>query len=132
MYNPQKIIELLEERGIKNVDFLNSVTKGHSGALAPVINSDIKVSKLEKIADFFGVSIDTFFERDVKNSIIVGGSGNKVNNLSVNAGCEKDLERHIKELETKIQNLETLLNEKEERITLLKDMIEMLKMQNPK
>lgn len=132
MFNPQKVIELLEASGTKKKDFLDEITKSHNGALAPVLEADIRVSKLEKIADFFGVSIDTFFEREVSNhGVIVGGSRNKVSHLNIGQPSKdgNNQDALIKEKEKQIRNLEALLKEKDERIALQNDLIIMLKNQ---
>jgi len=46
MYNPQRIIQLLEDRGLKNKDLLDFIGKNWNGSLQQVVNGDIRVSKL--------------------------------------------------------------------------------------
>lgn len=125
MYNPQKVRELLFDLRIKNKDLLNYLGKNWNGDLEHVITGDIRVSKIEKIADFFGVPIDFFFDRDsANNGVIVGGVGNRVHHFSVNpdkAAREK--------LEASLAEKDTLIAEKDKRIKSLEEIIDLLKSQ---
>lgn len=122
MFNKQIIYDLLEERGILHKELLEYLGKNYNGSLKQILDGDIKASNLEKMADFFGVSIDTFFDRTSSNNgIMVGGVGNKVHHLSVNSALNKEKE-----------NLEALIEEKDKRIKILEDMIELLKVQIPR
>lgn len=125
MYNPQKIKELISEAGIKNNELLKYLGKNWNGSIDYVINGDIRVSKIEKIADFFGVPIDTFFERDSSNpGVVVGGKGNRVHHFSVNSNVVA-----LEKLEALVKEKETLIEEKEKRIKVLEEFNESLKRQ---
>lgn len=118
MYNPQKVIDLIESCGVRRKELLTFMGKNWNGSVDAVIKGDIRVSKLEKIADFFGVPVDTFFDRDACNSgVQVGGLRNHVHNFSVGTSSK---EKRV---------LEELLAEKEKRIQVLEDMVELLKKQ---
>lgn len=121
MYNPQKIITLLESGGIKKRELLEYLGKNWNGSVESIIKGDIRVSKLEKIADFFGVPVDTFFDREVSaaSSVSVGGIKNRVHNFSIGTSSENAA-------------LKTLIDEKDKRIKLLEEMVEILKSQSSK
>ena len=105
MYNPQKITDLLEARRVKARDLLTFLGKNWNGSVAQVVNHDIRVSKIERIADFFQVPIDTFFDRE---TTILG-------------------EPQSTSAAARISDLERLLVEKDKRIALLEDMVSLLK-----
>ncbi len=105
MYNPQKIIDLLEERRVKARDLLTFLGKNWNGSVSQVVNHDIRVSKIERIADFFQVPIDTFFDRETP----------VLNGVPSNSAAAR------------ISDLECLLAEKDKRIALLEDMVSLLK-----
>lgn len=116
MYNPRKIIELIESYGIQKKTLLDYLGKNWNGSVEAIIKGDIRVSKLEKIADFFGVPVDTFFDRDPeKSGVTVSGSKNQVHHFSVNNNHNNE------------QHLRNLIDEKDKRIKLLEEMIELLR-----
>lgn len=113
MYNPQKVIDLMKATGATNKALLDYMGKNWNGSLKAIISGDIRVSKLEKIADFFGVPVDEFFDREQSvNGVLVGGVRNKVHHFSV---------------KTDTAALQALIDEKDKRINLLEDMIVLLK-----
>jgi transcriptional regulator with XRE-family HTH domain len=118
MYNSQKIFDLLAARNLKNKDLLEHLGKNWNGSLSQVVNGDLRASKLEQIADFFGVSIDTFFIRDgaYQQSDAVSTNG-RLNSVRTAAALSKQ------------KVLEDLIAEKDKRIKLLEDMVELLKKQ---
>lgn len=114
MYNPKKIEDLLQQRGLRNKQLLIHLGYNERSGLLQSVSGDIRVSKLEKIADFFGVPMDTFFDRDIKS----GSQDERVTKGkadSVNIAYERE------------QSLRDLLKEKDRRIQLLEEMVEMLK-----
>lgn len=111
MYNPQLILELMAQNNVRAKDLLNAIGKNWNGSIEAVIKGDIRVSKLEKIADYFGVPLDTFFERS-KNPGLLG-------QINRPAGLPD---------QTKIYT--DLLLEKDKRIALLEEMIALLKERN--
>lgn len=113
MYNPQKVLDLLKTTGATNKSLLDYMGKNWNGSLKAIISGDIRVSKLEKIADFFGVPVDEFFDREQSvNGVLVGGVRNNVHHFSV---------------KTDPAALQALIEEKDKRIKLLEDMIALLK-----
>ncbi len=115
MYNGAKIKALLKERNLKIKDLLEELEMNTGGGLRPLAEGDPKASKLEKLADFFGVSIDTFFIRDKQPHISVVGNSNNVACLTIGA------------LEEKNANLQALIEEKDKRIELLETVNDMLR-----
>lgn len=113
MYNPQKIIDLLKTTGVTNKALLDYIGKNWNGSIKGIISGDIRVSKLEKIADFFGVPVDEFFDRDpCVNGVMVGGVRNKVHHFSV---------------KTDTATLQALIEEKDKRIKVLEELVALLK-----
>lgn len=115
MYNPQKVIDLLKASGVTNKALLDYMQKNFNGSLKGIIQGDIRVSKLEKIADFFGVPVDEFFDREPNvRGVMVAGVRNHVHHFSVNPD---------------IAAMQALIEEKEKRIKVLEDLVALLKAQ---
>lgn len=124
MYNPQKVIDLIESNGYQKKELLDYMGKNWNGSLDAVIRGDIRVSKLEKIADFFGVPVDTFFDRENSNNgVQIGGVRNRVHHFTV--GTAQGLKAIIDEKDK-------LIEEKDKRIKLLEDMVELYRAQPEK
>ena len=112
MYNGLILKELLKQQNKKQVDLIRYMNWNGSGSVASFINRNPTASQLEKVADFFGVSIDTFFIRQgseaQKNNVI--GNGNTVGNISINDAAlnteNEFLKDKIKQLEKQIEILE--------------------------
>lgn len=120
MYNPRKVIELIEASGVRGKELLDYIGKNWNGSVEAVIKGDIRVSKLEKIADFFGVPVDTFFDRDTTNNgVLVGGVRNRVHHFSMGPTISD------------INNLQALIAEKDKRIAALEEIVALLKKQQP-
>lgn len=125
MFKPQRINELLEERRIKKVDFCEKVNIS-----ATTLNrttekgAEIGCIKLERIADFFQVPMDYFFERNYKqpdstNTIEKGmdlSSGNTINGINGNGNA---ITMSYNDQQREIEHLKVLLKEKERMIQLL-------------
>lgn len=67
MYNYQIISKLLEDNRVKRADFMRK-TGVSNGGLANIMSEkgNPSADKLELIADFFSIPIDTLFNRKVK------------------------------------------------------------------
>ena len=105
MYNGNIIRQLLVERNIPNKELLRYLGTEANASLAQIVNGNPTVKRLEKVADFFGVSMDVFFEREKPFKAYSSAHG--------------DNEQQYKE---KIELLERLLEEKDKRILLLEQM----------
>ena len=123
MFNPQIVLMLLEQNNIPHKDLLDYLGKNHNGSLKQILRGDVKASNLEKFSEFFGVPVDTFFEREPSNpGVVVGGRGNRVHHFSVNSNVAA-----IEKLEALVKEKETLIEEKEKRIKVLEEFNESLK-----
>ena len=113
MFKGYIISSLIENSNVKKVDVyryaniekvtLDNIIKG---------TSIPNCKTLERIADFFGVSMDVFFNREkpyVSIGHTINGNGNKVSGDIQLHECQKEIE-HLKEL----------LNEKERLIQIKK------------
>lgn len=118
MFISQKIYELIEKNGVTQRDVVR-IIRGEEGndrcGLNQIVNRDVRVSTLEKIADYFNVSMDYFFDREVEVSgVMVAGEGNQIRDITVNQRSEADV-------------LRELIAEKDKRIELLEDVIDILR-----
>ena len=114
MFDPDKIKQILEERGIKQSTFLKDINMSKSNLYAWMNGSSIpRVDSIEAIADYFDVPIDYFFERKFgqKEQNLghqVNGNGNTVSgDITLN------------ECKTENAHLKELLEEKERTIQIL-------------
>lgn len=127
MYNGQIVRYLLEKRRIPNKELLKYIGKdkeGGNSALRQIISGNPTVRTLEPVADFFGVSMDVFFKREVAfvpSSSHVVGNGNAVGNgntIMTPTACE---------FQAQIEHLQQLLEEKDKRIETLETLVQILK-----
>lgn len=115
MLKPQRILELIESNKLTKKGFCDKVDISEQTLSNVLKGSDIGSKKLERIAIFFGVSMDYFFENEISSTHpsvghSINGNGNKVSgNIKLNE-CQREIE-HLKEL----------LNEKERTIQILLD-----------
>ena len=109
MYNGNVIKQLLLDKKVTNKELLKYLGTEANSSLAQIVNGNPTVKRLEKVADFFGVSMDVFFEREKPFKEY---SSTLINN-----------EQIYKE---KISMLEQLIKEKEERIKLLENVNQLL------
>lgn len=112
MYNGKAIRKLLKERNLLQkslLEYLYSDVSKSNGSITQLENGNPTVKTLEKIADFFHVPIDTFFER----SEIFERKESQQNNES----------------NLRIDALEKLIAEKDKRIDLLEQLNQLLKNQ---
>ncbi len=105
MYNGNVIKQLLLDKKVTNKELLRYLGTEANASLAQIVNGNPTVKRLEKVADFFGVSMDVFFEREKP--------------FKAYSSAQGDNEQQYKE---KIELLERLLEEKDKRILLLEQM----------
>lgn len=112
MFNGQVINELIEKNKAKIVDVYTYAEISKAALDNLIKGTNLPNCKtLERIADFFGVSMDVFFNREkpyVSIGHTINGNGNKVSGDIQLHECQKEIE-HLKEL----------LNEKERLIQVL-------------
>lgn len=126
MYNGQIVNDLLKQRKLKVSD-LNAYLHVKSSSISQLTDGNPTASKLEKVADFFGVPMDIFFQRNIylaPGSNTVNGNSNVVGN--VNSSREQELSTKIKSLETLLKEKDKLIEEKDKRIQVLEDMVKIL------
>ena len=112
MFIPSKIEQLIIDNKLTKKSFCEKVSISVQGLDNILKGADLGSSKLERIADFFKLPIDYFFDRDINvdNSIghHVNGNGNKVvGDIS------------LSEYRREIEHLKQLLKEKERTIQIL-------------
>ncbi|WP_418573986.1 helix-turn-helix domain-containing protein [Phocaeicola sp.] len=105
MYNGNVIKQLLLDKKVTNKELLRYLGTEANASLAQIVNGNPTVKRLEKVADFFGVSMDVFFDREKP--------------FKTCQSAHEDNELQYKE---KIALLERLLEEKDKRIALLEQM----------
>ena len=109
MLKPQRILELIESNKLTKKGFCDKVDISEQTLSNVLKGSDIGSKKLERIAIFFGVSMDVFFEREKP--------------FKAYPSTHRDNEQQYKE---KIALLERLLEEKDKRILLLEQMNQLI------
>ena len=127
MYNGLIIERLLEARKIQKkviLDYLGIPREGGGTALNQIMTGNPTVKRLEPVADFFQVSMDVFFERNVPFTPLAShivGNGNAVGtgNSIVTPQENESL--------LKIEALERLIEEKDKRIEVLEMLVAALK-----
>lgn len=117
MYNGQVINVLLKERGLRAKDLLEHLQLQSNGSITSLVKGNPTAERLEKIADFFDVPIDTLFQRAKNYGYNVIGNSNNVASITIG------------ELKGKAQAQDRIIEEKDKRISLLEDMIALLKQQ---
>ena len=127
MYNGLIIEQLLDARKIQKkviLDYLGIPREGGGTALKQIMTGNPTVKRLEPVADFFQVSMDVFFERNVPFSPLashVVGNGNAVGTGNSVITPQEN------ESQLKIEALERLIEEKDKRIEVLEMLVATLK-----
>lgn len=121
MFNGLKIKELLEKKGIQQNTFCLDTGISKSNFWVWIEGkSKPGADALEKIADYFNVPMDFFFDRDIKPSGVnighqVKGNGNKISGDITLSECRKEIE-HLNAL---LEEKERVITEKERTIQIL-------------
>lgn len=121
MYNGRVINQLLSDRNIKKSEFMNAIGWRSGTQYRQAVEGNPTAATLEKIADFFCVPIDVFFDREgieYERCNIVGHGNNVQNVNSIIYAERKEKER----TDTFIK----LIEEKDNHIRTLQKMISML------
>ena len=114
MFNGHKISKLLEERHLKKKSLIEYMQTYPSGLDAIIKDGNPRADTLEKIADFFRLPIDYFFDRNIEISDLsplITGNGNKIQHGDGNIMIETQAKE--------IEHLQQLLEEKERTIQIL-------------
>lgn len=120
MFKPQRIDDLISSNRLTKKSFCKDIAMSVQGLDNVLKGADIGSSKLERIADYFKVPIDYFFDRNIEiadNHIghQVNGTGNKVSGDISLSECQKE-----------IKHLQELIVEKEKYIKLQEETIKLL------
>ena len=83
MYNGQVINVLLKERGLRAKDLLEYLQLQSNGSITSLVKGNPTAERLEKIADFFDVPIDTLFQRAKSYGYNVIGNSNNVASITI-------------------------------------------------
>jgi len=111
MYNGKRIKELLDERGLNNSALLSALgLDPRKNSLKTIISGNPTASRLEKVADFFGVPIDEFFIREYDPAPSL---------TEADVSRLKELEQDVAQRDNVLQLKDEIIREKEERIKLL-------------
>ena len=129
MYNGRIIKHLLEINKIPNKDlliYLGYNREGGNSSLTQIMDGNPTVKRLEPVADFFKVSMDVFFNRNVPFTPLAGnvvGNGNAVGTGNSVITAKEN------ECQLRIEALERLIEEKDKRIEVLEMLVTALKSQ---
>lgn len=120
MFTPERIEQLLEDRKVTKVHLAEQIGISIAGLKKMIAGSSLpSVEKVEKIADFFNVPMDYFFNREAERISVnighkVSGTGNVTGGITLNE-CQKELE-HLRDI---IKEKNKILEEKERLIQIL-------------
>ena len=110
MFKPEKLYALIKQKELSNKEFFDKVKISPQAWRNTCSGGDIGIRKVERIADYFGLSIEYFFDRDQSGSV-----GHNVNGILNNVSGNIITGRY----ETEISYLKQLVEEKERTIQLL-------------
>ena len=120
MFNAKKIEMLIEANRLTKKEFCKNVDISLQTLDNTLKGSEIGSRKLERIADFFKVAIDYFYDREIDPSSInighhVNGNGNKVSGDITLSECQREIE-HLTQL---LHEKQIIIDEKERTIQIL-------------
>lgn len=119
MYNGKAIKELLEKRGLQNQALLTALgLNPKQNSIQSLVTGNPTAKRLEQIADFFSVTIDTFFIREGGIELSSTDSKNGLKSASAYV-----LQQEVKQREDIIRFKDQMLQEKDERIKLLEELL---------
>ena len=120
MYNGKAFKELLEKRGLQNQALLTALgLNPKQNSIQSLITGNPTAKRLEQIADFFNVTIDTFFIREGGIELSSTDSKNGLKSASAYV-----LQQEVKHRDDVIKFKDDMLREKDERIKLLEELLE--------
>ena len=96
MFIGERIKKLLKEKKITKVNLYTSAGISGPGLDKMIAGANVRVGNLEKIANFFNVPMDYFFDREIDNTSInighhVYGTGNNVSGDIALSECQKGI-----------------------------------------
>lgn len=119
MFNGGKIAKLLEDRKLTKKSLIDYVGITGPGLDQMIARGNLRAQNLEKIADFFNVPIDYFFDREISEFSInighqVNGNGSVVGDISVS-----EYKKEIDHLNQLLKEKQSIIEEKERTIQIL-------------
>lgn len=113
MYSPDRIIEIIQEKGCKKVDVYTAIGLSRQ-AFGEILRGRSKpsFSTLEKMADYFNVPVDYFFGREYKGI----NNGTQITGNIVSGDLVVNEINHLKDL---LAEKDAQLAEKERTIQIL-------------
>lgn len=122
MFVASRIEELLNnQKGLSKKDFCKEIGISVQGLDNILKGTEPGVTKIERIADFFKVRMDYFFDRNIELSdskLSITGNGNKIQHGDGNIMIEtqaKEIEHLQQLLAEKERTIQILLNQKNDR-----------------
>lgn len=113
MYSPERILNIIQEKGCKRVDVYTAIGLSRQ-AFGEILRGRSKPSfaTLEKLADYFDVPMDYFFGREMKGT----NSGTQITGNVVSGDIVVNEINHLKDL---LAEKDAQLAEKERTIQIL-------------
>lgn len=131
MYNGEKIRSLLYEQGKKPTDLAEYVFKNGHRAITPLITGNPTAETLENVADFFKVSTEVFFKRQVLLENGESDSSAQIPYIDLIVSAKDELNRTLKEQNTLLtkekKNLQRENKELKQQLEDAKKLIENLR-----
>lgn len=113
MLRPERLFDLLAQRHISRTDFFNEIGFTRQTWNGACNGQDIGCSKIERVADYFNVPMDYFFDR--KTDVTPNISGHTVHGIVNNVSGDIIIGQY----EELIKSLKMLVDEKERTIQVL-------------
>lgn len=111
MLKGERLASLLKRKELTQKDFAKEVGLSEVTVNSIITKSKGSIESIEKIADYFNLPIDYFFERNIQLSQAITGNGNRIQNGDGNVMIENQAKE--------IEHLQQLLAEKERTIQIL-------------
>ncbi|MCQ2345517.1 MAG: hypothetical protein MJZ82_01980 [Paludibacteraceae bacterium] len=131
MYNGEKIRSLLYEQGKKPTDLAEYVFKNGHRAITPLITGNPTAETLENVADFFKVSTEVFFKRQVLLENGESDSSAQIPYIDLIVSAKDELNKTLKEQNTLLtkekKNLQRENKELKQQLEDAKKLIENLR-----
>lgn len=135
MLQEDKILDLLKSCGKKKKDLLIFLGANWNGSINNIFRTDMRISRLEKIADFFNVSTDYLLGRSqLVSPVTITHSSNVRDFNNPNRQIFSDpgnLLDQLKEKDRVIALKDELIAEKDRAIALLNEIITYERSKNP-
>lgn len=128
MIQEDRIMNLLHSRGLKKKDLLTALGANWNGSINNILRADMRISRLESIANYFSVSTDYLLGRSESPAMVnVSGNWNTVHDINnPNRTITNDpavLADQLLAKEKLIEAKDALIAEKDQTIALLRELL---------